>query len=849
MNDQVEAFLGHTKYDENDNLVATQSLRDHLLNTQKLAEQYGKELGISHMTGLAAVLHDLGKYRPEFQEYIRHQGSHKRGSVDHSSFGAMFIRQYLDNYLKQHTSSDKKTVRLVKEIGDILENSIFSHHDSLGLKDFLDPSGFTSPFIERTKRFNDQEVNQEELARVSKQFFTEVVDESSFNKYLETAISEYSKIKTVTEQAVNKDLHNVSENKAQIAITVQRDISFLTDYVYSCLLDADRTDTAAFEFGTDLKDSYLKNKKTIFENYYQKLRTYLDHLNTGKVSSINKYRSEISDDCDRAADKPSDIYTLSAPTGAGKTLASLRYALKHSYLYSKQHIIYVLPYITIIEQNASVTRKVLNGSETNTENILEFHSNVSNELKQSQQEQTDVLDLAEDSWDAPIIFTTMVQFLNTIYASRTSNRRRFHNLCNSVIIFDEVQKVPTKCLALFNQAVNFLKQVGCSDLVLCSATQPALNKIKGSELQFAEKPEIITDLNKKIEQFRRVKLVARTQDSYGRDLQVNGEQIAQMIFSTAQQVKSVLGIFNTIKATVEVYTNLKQLLKQSGIQTSLYYLSTDMCPQHRKDKIAEMIGKVKAGERVICISTPLIEAGVDVSFAAVYRSATGVDSIIQAAGRCNRNNETDFGEVYVVNDQDEKLGQLLDIDTGKNITINQLLPRNPINRMLDPEIISDYFQSFYQRTYKRQNYPSPLKQPKMYLSQLTDGLVSLKKYLKYKAQWPNFEQYSSLATIAKFFNVIENEQVSIISPYKKGRNIISELNSELTGGKQLVSLLQRAQPFLVNVYEEKLSRLLAAGDIFRLNTDNYANKQIYAFRREAYQKLALEDSSPEVVFF
>ena len=97
MNDQVEAFLGHTKYDKNDNLVATQSLRDHLLNTQKLAEQYGKELGISHMTGLAAVLHDLGKYRPEFQEYIRHQGSHKRGSVDHSSFGAMFIRQYLDN--------------------------------------------------------------------------------------------------------------------------------------------------------------------------------------------------------------------------------------------------------------------------------------------------------------------------------------------------------------------------------------------------------------------------------------------------------------------------------------------------------------------------------------------------------------------------------------------------------------------------------------------------------------------------------------------------------------------------------------------------------------------------------
>lgn len=135
------------------------------------------------------------------------------------------------------------------------------------------------------------------------------------------------------------------------------------------------------------------------------------------------------------------------------------------------------------------------------------------------------------------------------------------------------------------------------------------------------------------------------------------------------------------------------------------------------------------------------------------------------------------------------------------------------------------------------------------MSQLIDGLVSLKKYLKHGARWPIFKQYSSLATIAKYFNVIENDQVSIISPYKQGQKIISELNSELTGEKHLIELLQKAQPFLVNVYEEKLNRLLAAGDAYRLNNRNFAIEQVYAFKKEAYKKLVLEDSSPDVVIF
>lgn len=832
MSGQKTEFLGHTKYDQDGHLIATQSLKDHLLNTKNLAEQYGQALCIPHVTGLAALLHDLGKFRPEFQEYIRHEGNHRRGSVDHSSFGAMFIRQYLAQKIKE--TSDVNEQGPLKEFGDVLENSIFSHHASLGLMDYLTPAGdLKSPYLERIEKFNANGVSSEELIAISKLFYTEVMSEASFNRYVEAAITEFVKIKS-----------SFKENK-KYKLYFQN-LSFLTDYIYSCLLDADRTDTAAFEFGIKHDDLVNLDRKDLFENYYQKLLSYISSLNKGQVSGINKYRSEISADCDRAAERPSDIYTLSAPTGAGKTLASLRYALKHSYLHHKQHIIYVLPYITIIEQNASVARKVLNGSETNTDNILEFHSNVSNQRQQTSSEKSDVLELAEDSWDEPIIFTTMVQFLNTIYASRTSNRRRFHNLCNSVIIFDEVQKVPTKCLSLFNQALNFLKKVGQSDLVLCTATQPALDKVKSAELDFAESPEIITDLSQKVEQFRRVEIVNEAKQDNGVDMHADGQQIAEMIFEQAQKVKSVLGIFNTIKATTNVYMSLKQLFSQSTDNPALYYLSTDMCPQHRKDKIQEMLGKLAAGERVICISTPLIEAGVDVSFEAVFRSLTGVDSIAQAAGRCNRNDELPVGHVFLVNDKDERLGGLLDIKKGKNITIEKLLPNYQPNQLLEPTVIRYYFEQFYGRNNTLQQYPYPNSSNYEFrLADLVDGILTSVSYYRNKSPLlQSVKQYSSLSTLAKHFQVIENSQVSVIAPYnQRAQELIAELNADLNTTDKLGQLLKQAQPFIVSVYENKFKQLLEDNDIYSLNRIDYSKTGIFAFQPQAYKKLTLEDNT------
>lgn len=831
-----DKYWGHTKYDNNGALIEIQTLRDHLLNSQKLAEQYGADLSISHITGLAALLHDVGKFSPEYQQYIRHNDDSKRGSVDHSTFGGMFISKYLHHYISNLSVESEKVE--VLEFGEIIENSIFSHHNKNGLKDFISKE-IESPFLSRIEAFNKDENKCNQLGDITKLFYNKVLSKKELDEYVQKAINEYRRIIKTFEQSI----HKVNKYKLK---------TFLTIFVYSCLLDADRVDTTAFQTGNH---PYKIDNRSIFKKYYNNLVTEINKMNGDSTNPIDKLRAEVSKECDNAAEQESDVYTLSAPTGSGKTLASMRYALKHSAIYNKQHIIYVLPYITIIEQNARVIREKLNGSDKDTRNILEFHSNVSNENSpQANNEKNNSLDLAEDSWDSPIIFTTMVQFLNAIFASRTTNRRRFHNLCNSVIIFDEAQKVPTKCLNMFTDAIVFLKQVGRSDIVLCTATQPALNKIN-DEIQLDDNSEIIKDLNRKVKSFKRVKLIDKTKRKNRQDLIVNNEQIAKMIFDNMQSVKSILGIFNTIKATYGVYQALNNLIREAASNIHLYYLSTEMCSAHRKNRINEILRKVQRNERVICISTPLIEAGVDASFEAVYRSVSGVDSIIQAAGRCNRNGKDEIGYVYLINNKDEKLSSLPDIKSGKRITIDNLLSKYNADQLMEPKIIKKYFEQFYIQNADREKYPIDNSTN---LDSFISGLAQVPKYLSQqqtKSKKLLIHQYSGCETIAKHFEVISDDQISVLAPYDemdgtKGSEIISALNGQIYSLGDLIALLKKAQPFIVNVYKEKFENWFRAGNIYQLNPDNVGNTQIFAFRSEFYKRLTgAVDTETELEIF
>jgi len=378
-----------------------QSVHRHLLDTKFLA-------GISKVCGLAALLHDMGKYSDAFQNYIRRAVSGekvRRGEVDHATAGGRLLFETLKRKMPNQL------------LGEIVSNAIISHHGNL--HDYI--QGEDSPFLQRVelKVLDEYEV-------CKKRFFDEVISEPDFINYAEAA---------------SQQLMSYLERIGQTLVNS----TFLTKLVFSILIDSDRTNTRQFEEkGVD--SSLAVDLQTLKENLEQHLSSLKSDCST--VSPINVLRQQMSEQCMKYAERPSGVYTLSIPTGGGKTLASLRYALHHASHHLKKRIIYVVPFTTIIEQNAQVARVVLN-----TEEIVEHHSNVI-QLDDASEDEMSLqakLNLAKDNWDAPIIFTTMVQYLNTFYAKGNRNTRRLHHLSEAVVIFDEVQKVPTKCVSLFNE--------------------------------------------------------------------------------------------------------------------------------------------------------------------------------------------------------------------------------------------------------------------------------------------------------------------------------------------------------------------------------------------------------------
>lgn len=817
-------FIAHTKI-QKDNKIAKEKLRDHLINCRRYSEEYGTELGLSHITGIAALVHDLGKYRSSFQEYlenaIKNPDQSVRGSVDHSTFGGMFIR----SQLKEFKLADDQQI-LLKLLCEILENSIFSHHNTNGLKDYLDVRG-EMPFLKRISRFEEDKDKQKELNQISNIFFEEVISKKKFLDYLGIALHEFTNFYS-----------KIESEKAEEQF---KTIYFLAQFIYSCVLDADRTDTACFEFTM----SPLKHdSQKIFKTYYQTLLNQVNKMNSGEMGrkTINQYRAKMSDDCDIFAEKKDGIYTLSMPTGGGKTLSSLRYALKHAVLKKQKRIIYVLPFITIIEQNANVLREKLNGDKKDSTNILEFHSNVSTDLKKHESEQIDLLDLSEENWDEPIIVTTMVQFLNAIYGSGTQNRRRFHNLCNSVIVFDEVQKVPIKCISMFNQAVNFLKDYGACSVVLCTATQPALSHLKNG-LHIDEDHEIARGLQERVNQFKRVRFHDCTEKD-GVANRLNVKDAAHMIFEQSEHSKSILGIFNTIDCVKNIYKETQSLIKKNS-DIRIYYLSTQMCPSHRQETIKKINNDLCMHRKVICLSTPLIEAGVDVSFECVFRSLCGLDSIVQAAGRCNRNSEMKWGDVYIVlmADEVENISMLEDVNRGKKIVERYLRSGIDPNDFLTPEVVRKYFVDFLgdcqskgQTEYLTTDYGRQVS-----LSQCTVGSEFIRNILQngddeIRSKLQETLQHSSSETIARHFEVIENNTTSVIVPYHYGKKIISELNGDINDTKEIYKLLKAAQPFMINVFESTFRKINDNNGVVAIRPDRFAasNKVIYALRENFY---------------
>lgn len=427
--------------------------------------------------------------------------------------------------------------------------------------------------------------------------------------------------------------------------------------LYSCLVDADFLDTESFMKNGDTGRNSGESMETLQNRLEKRISEWLKNTDT---DTINGRRTEILKNCIKEGKQKEGIFRLTVPTGGGKTLASLAFALEHAVKNHKDRIIYVIPYTSIIEQNAQVFREILG-----EDNVLENHCNVDYESS----EEFKPMQLASENWDKPVVVTTNVQFFESLFANKSSKCRKLHNIANSVVILDEAQMLPMDylkpCTAMLQELVDGYR----TSIVLCTATQPTLDA-------FFRENALIKELCPRMEEqfqfFQRV--------NYQNLGKIRWDDLLEKL----KRENNALCIVNTKKAAQMIYKEIDG--------EGIYHLSTSMYPKHRKRVLKKIRERLKNNEKCIVISTSLVEAGVDLDFARVYRQIAGLDSMIQAAGRCNREGKRKLSDsmVYIF-DLEESYpvqSQRQQMDVSKGILQDYA-------NIADLKAITDYFTRLY----------------------------------------------------------------------------------------------------------------------------------------------------------
>ncbi|MCQ4636034.1 CRISPR-associated helicase Cas3' [Anaerovorax odorimutans] len=664
-----------------DGLQIDQSVEQHSFKAAQYAGEALKKVKLYHIGYLGGLMHDFGKCRILFTEYIeeRYQqeqngGSGRaRGSVNHT-FAA--VRYILERY---HTDTASETEKITSEI---LAVAMGCHHGFFDIQDPLDEKKVNG-FLHRIK-CDEKEIDYQE---VKENFFKQVADEQQLDALFQKSCQEINAFLTA--------MHGEREICSPRSIRLMH--SYLVRLVLAAIIEGDRRDTAEFMSGRMFEQIQADR------GFWLNQCAYMEERIKGfsKDSPINKARAYISDECKKAAAEKGGIYRLTVPTGGGKTLASLRYALNHAAAFEKERVIFIIPLLSVLDQNSRELRKYIKDSHL----LLEHHSNVINTC--DDEDELDKNDLLMETWNAPFIVSTMVQLLNILFSHRTSAVRRMKSLCDSVIIIDEVQSLPLKFTELFTTAINFLADFCGSTVILCSATQPAFDKVR-LPIHLADKTDLVKLEGEAAEVFKRVNLVDKT-DGPGMSL----NDLAEFTAENIEQKDSILVICNTKKTARMLFQKLK-LLIPDGCQ--LYHLSTSMCKKHRTD-VLDKIGKtpgLNEDRKVICIATQLVEAGMDFSFESVIRIWAGIDSIVQAVGRCNRNNDWQhICDAFLVKLQAESLGPLKDIQTaqtccGKALYRFRKDPGAFDGDILSKELIELYYKRFFDDRYSKRQFKYPI---------------------------------------------------------------------------------------------------------------------------------------------
>jgi len=730
-----------------------QSVEEHLLNTSILSYKYASKIGLGKIAELQGMLHDIGKLTEDFNCYIHGDSKYRRGELDHSFAGAKYLFELAEKM---------KSVELT-ETARIISHTIISHH---GIHDWIKDDGkdYFEERIAETERYNEIIENYHKISS----------DDLIIEK-LRASAEEYcniiSKIKllSLSTGSTEKNRENFSFYNGM-----------LERFLQSFLIDADRTDTASFISGESEPIICEKNWKLMKANLEEKLGTF-----SSKQDKISLQRKSISERCEKFADHEVGVCRLIVPTGGGKTLSSLRFAIEYCNRYDKERIFYIAPFMSILEQNSDEIRSI-----TGDEIFLEHHSNVLYEIK-------DDKELAEyqhkiDKWDMPVIATTLVQFLNTLFSNKTSSVRRFHQLSNSVIIIDEVQSIPLFCVNLFNLAMNFLSKIcGCT-VVLCSATQPTFDSTD-TPLIYDERRDMTGDYYEDFNVFRRTELIPEIIPggySY--------EQASSYCYEKFQKYGSSLIIVNTKEAASKVYKNIRSQILDD---TKVVHLSTNMCPKHRKDVIAEIRNCLNKGRKIICVTTQLIEAGVDISFACVIRSLSGMDNAAQAAGRCNRHGERgEVSPVFIININEEKIKYLKEIQMAQCIS-EQIFENEKFDEYLSPETMAVYFNKLFQSEKNNLSYTVKEKQ-----TTILDLLSLNKKSWDIYKKSPRFSS-QAFETAGKAFEVICSDTYGVLIPYnEEADNLILDLNDDISN-EEFIRLSRKAQKYTVSLYAGQYRKL------------------------------------------
>ena len=803
-----------------------QLLEHHLLAVGRLSARNASKLRIARGGGLQpanledagellGLLHDLGKYSKAFQDYLGSavglidqdadnfvDAGQLRGRIDHSTAGAQFAWRNL---------SQRAPLGILA--GQILALCIASHHS--GLIDCITPAGEDN-FTRRINKPKHSAHYQEALARM----------DASVSARLAVLIDGPNVLNAL--QTIASSIAVVEQRSGRSEQIVQCKLGLLVRFLFSGLIDADRVDSADFERPHACHMRYY-GQYPRWEELTFRLEEHLQGF--PEVHPVDGLRRDVSEHCRVAAARKQGLFTLTVPTGGGKTLAGLRFALHHAAQHQLDRVIFVIPFTSIIDQNADLVRRILEPAEEGVEPgsiVLEHHSNLTPD------EQTWRAKILAENWDAPVIYTTSVQLLETLFGGGTRGARRMHQLANAVIVFDEAQTVPLRCIHLFNNAINFLVEHCGSSVVLCTATQPLLNAVEPQKgaARFLPGDEIIPDVRHLFAALKRTEVLHCQRAGGWAD-----DDIAGLAADEIASSGSCLVIVNTRRAALTLYRACEQVLTGAAV----HHLSTSMCPAHRRKVLAEIRACLGDGSPVLCISTQLIEAGVDVDFAAVIRHVAGLDSIAQAAGRCNRNGRRATGRVHLINPVDERLERLIDIREGRNVA-QRVLDEFALDRqafdddLLGPTAMARYFDYYFAQRATEMTYPisSPgAVRHDTLLNLLAQNHLAVHDHKQCQSAAPAIPLRQAFMTAAQAFRAIEAPTQGVIVPYgAEGNDVATQLCGAFKPELQF-DLLRRAQQFSVNVFPHEFDALMRAdavaeiGDaigIYHLRPEYYSDK-------------------------